>query len=46
MFPAILLIADFALRGLNGWVQNGFALIPYLLVYGVFIYCIRRLPRP
>jgi hypothetical protein len=45
MFPAILLIADFALRGLNGWVQNGFALIPYLLVYGVFVYCISRLSR-
>ncbi|RFF29572.1 hypothetical protein DZC52_12250 [Wenzhouxiangella sediminis] len=41
MFPAILLVADFALRGLNGWVQNGFALIPYLLAYALFIQTLR-----
>lgn len=45
MFPAILLIADFALRGLNGWVQNSFALIPYLLVYWLLVYGIRQLSR-
>ncbi|WP_372921895.1 hypothetical protein [Roseovarius sp.] len=45
MFPAILLIADFALRGLNGWIQNGFALIPYLMVYGMFVYFIRKTAR-
>ena len=45
MFPAILLIADFALRGLNGWIQNGFSLVPYLLLYGMFVYCIRSVSR-
>ncbi len=43
MFPAILLIADFALRGLNGWIQNSYSLIPYLLVYWITVYGIRRM---
>ncbi len=45
MFPAVLLIADFALRGLNGWIQNGYALIPYLIVYWITVYCIRKMGR-
>ena len=45
MFPAILLIADFTLRGLNGWVQNGFALIPYLIFYGIMVHSVRRIAR-
>lgn len=42
MFPVILLVGDFTLRSLNGWVSNNVTLIPYILVYTILIKMITR----